>query len=373
MAARSLDPARLEELRTRVRREVDDGVLPSCQFAVARGGEVVVEETYGDAVPGSRYVIFSATKPVVASAVWLLIDEGALRLDQRVGEVIPEFASNGKDVVTLEQVLLHTSGFPHAPLGPGTWETPESRLAAFATWRLNWEPGTRFEYHATSAHWVLAELIRRVSGADHRDFVRTRVLEPLGLRDLQLGVPAHDQTNVNPLVSVGSAPTPDELEAVLGIRALPATEVTEAALLQFNRPDVRALGVPGGGAVSTAADLARFYQALLAGGCGLWSKRALRSFTVDVRNRLPDPYGVPANRALGMVIAGADTHTSHRGMGHTVSARTFGHNGAGGQIAWADPESGVSFVYLTSGLDQHVLREWRRTAGIASRAGVVGR
>ena len=58
-----------------------------------------------------------------------------------------------------------------------------------------------------------------------------------------------------------------------------------------------------------------------------------------------------------------------RGMGRTVSAGTFGHNGAGGQIAWADPVSGVSFVYLTNGMDQHVLRAARRTTGIASRAG----
>lgn len=371
MADRSLDPGRLEALRARVRREIDEGVLPSCQIAVARGGEVLADETCGDAAPDSRYVIFSATKPVVASAVWLLLDDGRLRLDQRVAEVIPEFGTNGKDAITLEQVMLHTSGFPHAPLGPGSWETAELRLEAFAKWRLNWEPGTRFEYHATSAHWVLAELIRRVTGDDHRDFVRTRVLEPLGLRDLQLGVPEDQQANVNALVSTGTPPTPDELEAAIGIRALPQTEVTEAALLQFNEPEVRTLGVPGGGGVSTAADLARFYQALLAGGRGLWSDTAMRAFTAEVRNRLPDPYGVPANRALGLVVAGDDGRRALRGMGHTVSARTFGHNGAGGQIAWADPESGVSFVYLTNGLDQHVLREWRRTAGIASRAGVV--
>jgi CubicO group peptidase (beta-lactamase class C family) len=55
-------------------------------------------------------------------------------------------------------------------------------------------------------------------------------------------------------------------------------------------------------------------------------------------------------------------------MGKTVSPRAFGHNGAGGQIAWADPETGLSFCYLTNGLDQHELRQWRRTTGIASRA-----
>ncbi len=66
----------------------------------------------------TRYVIFSATKAFVASAAWLLIGEGSLDIDRRVAEYIPEFATNGKDVVTVEQVMLHTSGFPRAPLGP---------------------------------------------------------------------------------------------------------------------------------------------------------------------------------------------------------------------------------------------------------------
>jgi CubicO group peptidase (beta-lactamase class C family) len=368
---RPLDNGKVDALLERAQRDIDDGVLPSCQLAIARDGEVLVDETFGKASPDSRYVIFSATKPTVAAAVWQLLDAGELRLDQRVAEVLPEFATNGKDVITLEQVMLHTSGFPMAPLGPGQWETREGRLEAFAKWRLNWEPGTRFEYHPTSAHWVLAELIARVTGVDHREFVRDRVLTPLGLTRLRVGVPEDQQRDINELVSVGAPPTPDELVAAIGVRELPLSEVTEAALLQFNRPDVRAIGVPGGGAVSTAADLARFYQALLAGGHGLWSADALRMFTADVRNTFPDLYGVPANRALGMVVAGDDGLSNRRGMGSTVSPRTFGHNGAGGQIAWADPETGVSFVYLTNGLDQHVLREWRRTAGIASRAGVV--
>ncbi len=82
---------------------------------------------------------------------------------------IPEFGTNGKDVVTVEQVLLHTSGFPRAPLGPPQWDTRDGRLAAFSKWRLNWEPGTRHEYHATTAHWVLAELLARADGCEHTE------------------------------------------------------------------------------------------------------------------------------------------------------------------------------------------------------------
>jgi len=146
------------------------------------------------------------------------------------------------------------------------------------------------------------------------------------------------------------------------------TEVTADALMSFNQAQVRAVGVPGGGGVSTAADLALYYQALLADPVGIWKPEVLADVTANVRNHLPDYMGTPANRSLGLVIAGDDARRSARGMGHTVSARAFGHNGAGGQIAWADPKSGLSFCYLTNGLDQHQLREWRRTTGIASRA-----
>ncbi|HWS44744.1 MAG TPA: serine hydrolase domain-containing protein [Acidimicrobiia bacterium] len=369
-----IDRTAFAELCARVQRDIDEGRVPSCQIALARDGKLAVWRSFGDALPQSRYVIFSATKPVVAGAIWILIGDDQLDISRRVAEIVPEFASNGKDVVTIEQVLLHTSGFPHAPFDPLDWDDRERRLARFAQWRLNWEPGTRFEYHPTAAHWVLAEIIERCTGTDFRVFVRERILEPLGLVGLQVGVPAAEQGDINALVLTGEPASPDELEAVLGVRSLPITEVTPEALLRFNRADVRAVGVPGGGGVSTAADLALYYQAVLrdstGSGPGIWSRGVLADATARVRNRMPDYVGTPANRTIGLVVAGDDGRSGARGLGKTVSARAFGHNGAGGQIAWADPETGLSFCYLTNGLDQHQLREWRRTTAIASRAAV---
>ncbi|MGQ0825547.1 MAG: serine hydrolase domain-containing protein [Actinomycetota bacterium] len=361
----------LADLVDRAQREVDEGRLPSCQFAFARGGEVVYETTIGDATADSRYVVFSSTKAIVAAAVWILLGEGTLEVDARVCEYVPEFAANGKDAITVEQVLLHTSGFPHAPFDPLTWSDLTQRLARFATWRCNWEPGTRFEYHPTSAHWVLAELIERVTGTDFRVFVRARVLDPLGLSRLEVGVARADQHDITTLVRTGSPATADEIRAAIGVDSLPVTEVTPEALVRFNRPEVREVGVPGAGAVARASDIARFYQALLDDRLGLWKPEVLTDVTSVVRNRFPDYVGTPANRTRGLVVAGDDGAGARRGMGHTVSPRAFGHNGAGGQIAWADPATGVSFCFLTNGLDQHQLREWRRTAGIASRAGIV--
>jgi CubicO group peptidase (beta-lactamase class C family) len=367
--ALGFDTQALDELYARVQRDIDDGRIPSCQLALARNGKVAVWRTFGEAAPDSRYVIFSATKPIVAGGIWVLIGEGAIDISQPVAALIPEFGSNGKDAITVEQVLLHTSGFPRAPFNALDWDRRERRLERFAKWRTNWEPGTRYEYHPTSAHWVLAELIERATGADFREFLRARILDPLGLRGLEVGVAPANQGNINALVLTGSPATADELEAVIGIRELPLTEVTADALMSFNQPEVRAVGVPGGGGISTAADLALYYQALLHDPIGVWKPDVLADVTSNVRNRMPDYIGTPANRTIGLILAGDDGRSNARGMGRTVSPGTFGHNGAGGQIAWADPATGVSFCYLTNGLDQHQLREWRRTTAIASRAG----
>jgi len=372
----AIDASALDALITRARRDVDDGLLPSCQLAVARHGELVAMETIGQADDSSRYVIFSCTKALIAGAVWLLLADGSLVLDQPVGDVIPGFAENGKGAVTVEQLLVHQSGFPTAPLDLSITPSRDERLERFRSWRLNWEPGTRFEYHPTSAHWILAELIETTSGMDYRAFVHTRVLDPLGLDRLRLGEPVERQGDILDLEARGEPPTPEELEAVLGVAGLTLDqmvgEVTTDALLSFNRPEIRAYGVPGGGGISGAADLALYYQALLSDPGGLWDERWLAAGTREVHGDLPDPlFGVPSHRTLGITLAGEGGTAALRGYGHTVSPRAFGHAGAGGQIAFADPDTGISFCYLTNGLDANVLREHRRTAGLASRAGLL--
>jgi len=369
-----VDPAKTADLVARARREVDDGLLPSCQVALARHGQLAAFETIG-APPGSRYVLFSTTKALTAGAVWLLIGDGLLDVQRPVAHYIPEFASNGKEIVTVEQVLLHTAGFPHAPLGPPQWFDRPARLEAFAAWRLNWEPGSQVEYHATSAHWVLAELIERLAGIDHRRFVAERITEPLGLPSLQLGVPTGEQGDVQRVVHVGEPPTAEELAAVAGVSAVDLSEldlgeVTDETVVRFNEPEVLALGVPGAGAVGSAADMALYMQALLHNPGGLWDADVLADATTRVRTTQDDALiGIPANRSLGLLVAGDDGLALQRGMGKTTSSRAFGHHGVGGQLAWADPETGLSFCFLTNGHDRNPLAEGPRRAGLNNRAG----
>jgi CubicO group peptidase (beta-lactamase class C family) len=231
-----------------------------------------------------------------------------------------------------------------------------------------WEPGTRFEYHPTSAHWVLAEIINEVTGNDYRDEVQRRVTDPLGLPRI-VGIALDDQDNMAELVLAGEPATGDELEAVFGVRELPGTEVTPEVILRFNGAEQREVGVPGGGGWGRARDLASFYQALLHNPDELWDPAMLADATGNVRNSLPDPTGVPANRSLGLILAGDDGYSNMRGLGRSVSPGAFGHNGAGGQLAWADPATGLSLGYCTNGYDVHKVRQPRRDTAISSIAG----
>ena len=369
--AAGINPERLSVLQQRVRREIDDGLLPAAQWAVARDGEVVFQESLGNAKDDSLFAVFSCTKAIVSAAAWLIIQDGLLDVNETVADIVPEFGTNEKEHIKVVQLFLHTAGFPMAPFRPTDWNDRATRRGRFSKWRLNWEPGSKFEYHPTSSMWVIAEIIERKTGQDFRDVIRERITNPLDLNDFFVGLPEDENTRVMELCHVGDPLTSADY-ARLGIPEPPVTEVTEEAILAFNRPEVRAVGVPGGGGIMTAAAMTLFYQGLLHGsakdGEEIWKpgtlQEALRVISADYKDLLS---GKRVNRALGLVIAG-DEDRNFRGFGHTNSATAFGHGGAGGQIAWADPATGLSFCYVTNAHDRNPLRMGTRGVSISSKA-----
>ncbi|MEE9281669.1 MAG: serine hydrolase domain-containing protein, partial [Myxococcota bacterium] len=378
-----IDSGKLQELFERAEKEVAEGLLPSSQIALARNGRIAGMRTVGsvthegrevEATNATLYCVFSSTKALTSAAGWLLIQEGKLGSDEIVADIVPEFGSRGKDVIRVEQLFTHTSGFPHAPFRPAEFKDRERRLERFAEWELNWEPGSRYEYHPTSSMYLIAELIERRSGLDYGEFVRKRIAQPLGLDDLWVGLPRELHGRLADCVHVGEPLTAADYRE-LGLPPPPVTEVTEEAIQSFNLPEVRDAGIPGGGGTMTAAELALFYQALVNDGTSLdgqqiWQpetlREALRVRTGALRDPLMDNL---VHRALGVVIAG-DERRNVRGFGHTNSELAFGHGGAGGQIAWADPATGISLGYCTNGHDRNGIRSARRSIGISSRAAI---
>lgn len=253
---------KLALLIERARQEVDTGLLPAAQIALAREGKLALFKTYGDATNDSLFCIFSATKAITSAAAWLLIQEGKMDINQKVADVIPEFADNGKDQITIDQVFTHTSGFPHAPFRVEDWPDKERRYGRFSSWRLNWEPGCQYEYHPTSSMWVIGELIERLSGQAYSEFVRSRIAEPLQLPDLRVGTPSEFHGRIATICHVGEPLTEQDYRDA-GLPVPPITEVTPAIIENFNRPQNREIPVPGGGCITSAADLALFYQGLI--------------------------------------------------------------------------------------------------------------
>ena len=346
------------------RRHVDEGTVPACQLAVARDGEVVLFEALGEATTNTRFCIFSATKPIVSAAVWLLIGDGLLDISAPVADYVPEFAGHGMERVTVEHVLLHTAGFPLAPMAHIEGADPARRRARFATWRLDWEPGSRFAYHFESAHWVLSDLLERLSGQDFRQFIERRLTDPLGLPRV-LGVPVDQQADIAPLVPTDGDDGPTD--------AARGGEFSGdwRELLLFAEPEGVAAGAPGGGAVMTAAELAIFYQGLLRNPGELWPPDVLVDGTSNIRCRLPDEiFGVAVNRTIGLVVAGDDgQHVVRYGsFGQANSPRAFGHAGGLGQIGWADPAPGISFAYAQSGVGPHLVAAGSRAYELSTHA-----
>ena len=363
---------KIDELLLRVKKEVDEGLLPSAQIAIARNGKLVAFETFGAATNDSLYCVFSSTKAITSAAAWLLIQDGKLDVRQKVSDLIPEFASNDKHEIIIDQLFTHTAGFPHAPFRPTDWNDKALRYQRFSDWRLNWSPGSQFEYHATSSMWVIAEIIERLSGESFSDFVRKHIAEPLNLPDLYLGCPEDQHHRIAEISHVGKPMTSEDY-ANLGLAEPPATEVTEEALLGFNNTETRKVPVPGGGGIMSAAELALFYQGLIGytqSGETIWSKETLNMATTvltgGMKNLLTN---TPVNRALGVVVSG-DEKRNLRGFGHANSAEAFGHGGAGGQIAWVDQATGISVGYCTNGHDRNPIREGRRSISVSNRAAV---
>jgi len=225
---------------------------------------------------------------------------------------------------------------------PSEGADPKRRMQRMADWELEYEPGTRYVYHGSSAHWVLAELIERLSGSDFCEFIEQRVTRPLGLPRL-LGIPRAQQTNIAQLL-------------------VPATRE-----LEYDYPSMFEVGIPGGGGVMTAATLAFFYQGLLHNPGGIWKSDALADGTGNVRCTLRDPLmDLPANRTTGVVVGA--------GFGATwsKSPTAFGWPGAGGQVGFAEPATGISFAFLQTG-DPDQVSQFVRASKMSAFALDLGR
>jgi CubicO group peptidase (beta-lactamase class C family) len=333
--------ARMEKL---IERHIAEGRYPGAQVALARHGKLAFTRNYGlarlsPAVPAkddTLWRLYSNTKVITAAAIWVLVEEGALSFNDRVAEHIPDFARHGKGDITIHQVLTHQGGFPNAPvIVPEAWEDHQLLRRLVCDYTLEWTPGSRLHYHTSAAHWVCAVLIEAITKTDFRDFIRTRVIEPLGLgNELFVGIKEADQARCAEIYDAA----PDGKSHIL--------------IANENTAAYRRAGVPSAGGFATARAMAAFYQVMLGGGAlhgrRLVSPRMVQYVTRNFTGELRDTGmgNVAMHRGLGPHSRG--TSEVIRGLGTLAHPGTFGHGGVGSSYCWADPDSGVSFAYISN-------------------------
>jgi CubicO group peptidase (beta-lactamase class C family) len=337
-------PEPLDRLAKLIEGHVREGRYPGAQIAVARRGKLALFRTFGDAslepsrlpaADDTLWLLYSNTKVITACAVWLLVERGALRFTDTVAEHVPGFEANGKGAITLIQLLTHQGGFPNADVPREAWEDHELLRRVVSNFTLEFTPGTRMHYHGRAAHWTAAVLVEALTKQDYRTFIRDNIVEPLGLAgELFVGLPEVEGKRAADM----HEPSAD------GARSVKRAEENNATF--------RKAGTPGGGGYATARAMAAFYQMLGTGGTlngvRLLSPRMVQYVTRNHTGDMVDAYmGMPMHRGLGPHSRG--TTPTIRGLGSLASPRAFGHGGVGSSYCWADPDSGVSFAYLTNG------------------------
>lgn len=324
-------PAKLAEMDAAVTGAIADKKCPGGVLWLEREG-TVYRKAYGERaqVPASEpmtddtiFDMASLTKVIACTpAVMLLVEEGGLRLDDPVVRHLPEFAANGKEAITIRQLLTHTSGLrPDVSLKPD-WSGTKAAIELACAEELRAQPDERFIYSDTGPI-LLGEVVRRVSGEPLDVFVKRRVYEPLGMKHTGFNPPAEWRERIAP-TSVESG------KVIRGVVHDPRARRME--------------GVAGhAGLFSTAADLARFARMMLNDG-ELDGVRLFRPETVALMTSVQTPPNVPHRRGLGWDID--SPYASERGDIFPLGG--YGHTGWTGCSLWIDPFSRTFLMFLSN-------------------------
>jgi CubicO group peptidase (beta-lactamase class C family) len=296
----------------------------------------------------------SAGKPLTAVAIAQLAERGKLQFDDRVAQHIPEFAAAGKEAITIRQVLMHTGGFRlvsnNWSMEP--WERIIERICASKI-EPGWVPGERAGYHVASGWFILGEIIQRVTGRKFDEYMRSELLEPLGMRDTWIGMPSEQfvayggfEGRIAPMYI--TEPPPPTIKGMVN---------SEAGCVLFR---------PGANSRGPIRELARFYQMLLNGG-SLDGVRLLEEPTVRMltsRHRvgmMDETFKRVIDWGMGFIINSrhyGDDSLPY-GFGPYASDNSFGHGGNQSSCGMADPHRKLVLTWVCNGMPGEARHDMR--------------
>ncbi|WP_297108501.1 serine hydrolase domain-containing protein [uncultured Devosia sp.] len=324
------------------------------QSVIDLWGGIADERTGRPWVQETPSVVFSCTKGLMSILIARLVQDGRLDYDAPVARYWPEFARAGKANITVGQTLAHQAGLsaPRENLTEDDIVDWNRMAAVMVAQEPLWPIGTGYAYHALTHGWLTGELVRRVTGKSAGTYFRKLIADPLeadawiGLPDALADRPAHLQVSA-PLSALwaeeAKKPAPNwPYKAMTLGDALPADLVTDDG--GFNRQRIRAAEIPGAGGVATAKALATIWSATVVPTRGI---RLIDDAVIATATR---------TQSEGVSVFGGDPPYSRWGYGFQLDSEArrylgegcFGHDGAGGQVGFADPARQIGFGFVTN-------------------------
>jgi CubicO group peptidase (beta-lactamase class C family) len=347
-----------DEVAAVLQASIDRGDDTGASVAVYHRGARVVDVAGGSFTRGGApydrstlQLVFSTTKGITAIAVAMCVERGLLDYDERVATYWPEFAAAGKGDATVAQLLSHQLGLftvEGLTLDQALdWDTVTAALAAKEP---EWPIGSTHGYHAITYGWLAGELVRRVDGRSLGTFVADEIAAPLGV-ELWIGLPESEEHRVSPLIRDPAPELPPEMQAMVDAVVGPGTNGGRALSLSgafgeldtsFNSRAVHAAELPAANGITTAAALAKVYAATLGPVDGV---QLLQQPVRDRARTQVTPEGeadaclmAPTTFGMGFMVHGPFTLYSGPG--------SYGHPGAGGSVAFADPGRELAMSYV---------------------------
>ena len=322
-------------------------------------------------------LIWSATKGLGSACLLHVLQEHKIDIERRVGEFWPEFAQAGKENITLAQLLSHQAGLAALDRKVEMLDY-DAVIDALEKQEPNWPPGTAHGYHARTFGFLLDEIVRRISGTRISQYWRKAFAEPLDL-DLRIGLPEQENARVATTYApkVGKQPEPKQFYLDVATRGTFAHKVFTSpyglnAVSEMNKPEIRAQPIVSLGGIGSANSLAKFYAMLANNGRiedrEFFSEKTIGWMATTLTDGTDRVFQIPTAFSAGFMKDsgkserkrfGRSTQLPVRSASRTDSSRgelgPFGHPGAGGSNAFADPENKIGFAYVMNQMEQSVL------------------
>lgn len=324
-------------------------------------------------------LVFSTSKGIVAIAVAMCVQRGLLDYDEKVATYWPEFAAHGKGEATVAQLLSHQCGLIAPDVAVTVADALDWKLMTelMADTKPDWPIGSGHGYHAVTYGWLAGELIRRTDGRTPGRFIAEEISGPLDV-DLWIGLPDALEPRVSPVIGslLGTEETPEYVRAMMEMFLGAGTRAGRALLLNgafdtkeqvFNRRDVHAAEIPAANCITNAPALAKVYAATIGEVDGV---RLVDDAVIERARATVTPAGqpdlcliVPTTFGMGFMTHGIFTPYSGPG--------SFGHSGAGGSVAFAQPERALAGGYVMNKAAANLAADVRAQRIIEAAARVI--